>query len=153
MNNDVDAKALEGMVDGLTSILTTFLIFFVFFVIVVSVLAFIEEEKVTKRDLTPQTVEDDENLYESEGQEEWGLEEEVPLKTIEEKVIHSILDSDASTEEMKTRAETLLPHFASPTAEEIALQNKQEDFELDLVTLERIVKGRLDLMPGNKESD
>lgn len=71
--------------------------------------------------------------------------EEAQERTVEEKVIHNILSSEASTNEMKERAESLLPHFATPSKEEIELKNKQDDIELDLRTLERIVDGRIEL--------
>ncbi|WP_442638024.1 hypothetical protein [Rossellomorea marisflavi] len=78
-------------------------------------------------------------------EEEGSLGEEAQARTVEEKVIHNILQSEASTDEMKERAESLLPHFATPSQEEIELKNKQDDIELDLRTLERIVDGRIEL--------
>lgn len=75
----------------------------------------------------------------------FGENEEAQARTVEEKVIHNIMASEASTDEMKERAESLLPHFATPSQEEIELKNKQDDIELDLRTLERIVDGRIEL--------
>lgn len=62
-------------------------------------------------------------------------------RTVEENVLTTILSSEESTEEMKQRAEQLLPHFKGKTEAEQRRELKQQDFELDLLTLERIVKG------------
>lgn len=63
-------------------------------------------------------------------------------RSIEEIVLDTIIASDVASKEMKERAEKLLPHFLTPTQEEIQLQNEQNAIELDLVTLERIVEAR-----------
>lgn len=66
-------------------------------------------------------------------------------RSIEEKVLLEILESQEASDDMKERAERLLPHFAGVPESEKAIALKRQDFELDLLTLETIVEGTLKL--------
>lgn len=66
-------------------------------------------------------------------------------RSVHEEVLHEILASKEATDEMKERAEAMLPHFKSVSPEEEQTEMKRQDFELDLQTLEKIKAGSLEL--------
>jgi hypothetical protein len=66
-------------------------------------------------------------------------------RSVEEQVLRDILASKEASNDMKERAKELLPHFKGKSKEEQHQEMKREDFEMDLQTLEKIVKGRVSL--------
>lgn len=62
-------------------------------------------------------------------------------RSVHEEVLHEILASKEATEDMKKRAEAMLPHFTSMSPEEEQSEVKRQDFELDLRTMEGILRG------------
>lgn len=64
-------------------------------------------------------------------------------RSVHEEVLHEILASKEATEEMKKRAEAMLPHFKSMSLEEEQVDMIRNDYELDLRTLEGILQGDL----------
>ena len=66
-------------------------------------------------------------------------------RSVHEEVLHEIMASKEATEDMKKRAEAMLPHFKSVSPEEEQTEMKRQDFELDLQTLEKIMNGNPEL--------
>lgn len=66
-------------------------------------------------------------------------------RSVHEEVLHEILASQEATEDMKKRAEAMLPHFKSASPEEEQVEMKRQDFEMDLQTLEKIMNGSPEL--------
>lgn len=88
-------------------------------------------------------------LAEKMGKELVGNKETAVVRTqarsVHEEVLHEILESKEATEDMKKRAESMLPHFKSVSSEEEQTEIKRQDFEMDLQTLEKIMKGNPEL--------
>ena len=66
-------------------------------------------------------------------------------RSVHEEVLHEIMASKEATEDMKKRAEAMLPHFKSVSPEEEQTEMKRQDFEMDLQTLEKIMNGSPEL--------